>query len=66
MRVNQQGDRVQEYLMLPGDSADARSREELEGLIFKILDHLKLEAWMTNATKHGGWEVELRSTGDAE
>jgi hypothetical protein len=66
MKVNQQGDEVREYLMLPGDSADARNREELEELIFKILDHLQLQAWWTNATKHGGWEIELRSTGDAK
>lgn len=62
MRVNQQGDEIREFLLFHGDMEP----KDLEELLFMILDHLKLQAWRTNATKHGGWETQLRSEGGSD
>ncbi len=57
--VNQKDEAVEEtQLFRPwSDTATDAERDEVIGL---LLEHFRLEAWRTNATKHGNVEIELR------
>lgn len=36
------------------------SRDDLQEIVFQILDHLKLDVVRTNCTKHGNTEIVVR------
>jgi len=59
--VNQRGEPVLEDYLYDFSSV---SHDELQTIVFAILDHLKLEALRTNATKHGNTELIVRPTGE--
>jgi hypothetical protein len=55
--TNTNGDPVrEEYLCSPQDF----TREELVEAVLLLCGHLNVSLWRTNATKHGGVELELR------
>lgn len=56
MRTNQRGEEVQEHVLCQEDLNPG----EAEVLLFKLLEHLNLEAVRTNATKHGDWQLQVR------
>jgi len=58
--VNQRGEPVYERTVA-GCGVEP-NEAELRTVVSMLLDHLNLEAVLTNATKHGTCEIELRST----
>lgn len=59
MQANQRGDEIEETVLSqywPDDVTDDQMRQ----VVFGLLEHLKLEAVRTNATKHGDTQVVIR------
>lgn len=54
MRVNQRGEPIEETHL--GEFSDL-THDELQSLLFRLLDHLKLMAIRTNATKNGDTQI---------
>jgi hypothetical protein len=59
MKVNQDGKEIQEWTY---GSHSYCEPEEIQMIVFLMLEHLGLEAVKTNATKSCQFEIELRST----
>jgi hypothetical protein len=59
-QVNTNGDPVYERTLCAYDLA--ADHEQLVRIVGLLLERLNLEAVLTNATKHGTFEIELRST----
>jgi hypothetical protein len=57
MIVNQEGQEVNEEVLRWADQLDDDTTKQL---ILLTIQHLKLEAVRTNATKHGNTEILLR------
>ena len=57
MRVNQSGEEVREEHI---QFAEWLKPGEAETVLFALLDHLGLDVVRTNATKHGGAELQVR------
>lgn len=55
--INQRGEPIAEEWLY---SLSELKEGELQRIVFLLLDHLKLEAYRTNATKHGNTEIVLR------
>jgi hypothetical protein len=62
MRVNQAGDPIEEEQVFAyvGDDYKPRSDQDRNDAIALLCDHLKVEIWRTNATKHGDVQLVLR------
>lgn len=57
MRVNQRGEPIEEtFLIFPADF----DQEDLATAVLLLADHLGVEFWRTNRTKHGNTEIDLR------
>lgn len=59
MRVNQMGDEIQEHPIFTAFHASS-DIGHIQQTIELLLEHLGLEVWETNATKHGAFELQLR------
>ena len=62
MRVNQNGDPVEETLMFGyvGDTETHVTEQDRDDAIALLCDHLNVRIVKTNATKHGNTELVLK------
>jgi len=58
-RVNQRGDEVFEEML---GEWSTLTPDELQTILFGMLDHLNLVAIKTNATKHGDTQIEIKAS----
>lgn len=58
MLINQKNEPIVEQVLSVYDDLD---RSTLNGVLFALLAHLKLEAVRTNSTKHGGRQIIVRA-----
>jgi len=59
MQINQKGDPIKESPVFTSWHR-TDNPEEIAISINLLMDHLGLEVWKTNATKHGEYGLELR------
>jgi hypothetical protein len=59
MRVNQKGEEIFEEYLYDGSEL---SVDELQEIVFAILDVLNLRVKRTNATRHGDVQIVFEST----